>query len=80
MCCRRNQPVVDARGYGVDALLPVVILSMNLGCCRSGCCCCWLSVLPSGAKYGADMAEVPGLLQLAKELRLQVRQLPGWLG
>jgi hypothetical protein len=26
------------------------------------------------------MAEVPGLLQLAKELRLQVRRLPGWLG
>jgi hypothetical protein len=30
-------------------------------------------VCPLGAKYGADMPEVPGLLQLAKELGLQVR-------
>jgi hypothetical protein len=38
------------------------------------CCCCWYAwQCPPGAKYGADMPEVPGLLQLAKELGLQVR-------
>jgi hypothetical protein len=30
---------------------------------------------PAGAKYGADMPEVPGLLQLAKELGLQVSRV-----